>query len=81
MNNPANFCRIEAATDANRAGWHVLNSVNVDDIVPVWTVPGGGRLSDNMTRNLSESIEVAKKYTRQRIVDAERHLAMLEAAS
>lgn len=61
---------VRAKEDNPNAGWYAPNSVNVRDIVPTFTVPGGGISSSDIT-DLPRAIIKCKQYLRQRVIDAE----------
>lgn len=67
------YCRIEAKLDNPKAAWYVPNSVNIADVVPIWTVPGGGRLREHMTDSLDEAIQWAIARSELRMAGAEQH--------
>jgi hypothetical protein len=74
------ICKKTTSLDNTSAGWHVRNSVRVQDIVPEWTLPGGGICRDDLKYNVSECLKEAINYSKHRILDAEAHIRKLERA-
>jgi len=73
------ICRIHAPLDRQGAGWHVPHSVVLKDIVPQFRYAGGGVCREGLSA-LPASIDMAIKYTKQHIAEAEAHLRKLEKA-
>ena len=66
-----------ASWDSLEAGWSVSDSVNIIDLIPVWTLPGGGILKKDLISDYQTALELAINYTERHIKKAQRHLEML----
>lgn len=58
--------------------WYTPNSINLYDITPQRRKAGGGVTSGMLVDTYDEALEQAKRYTKQRIQEAQRHLQRLE---
>jgi len=74
------ICKKRASFDNINAGWYARNSVRVQDVVPEWTLSGGGIGRDDLSSNLAECLKISIRYSKQRIAEAESHIKKLERA-
>lgn len=74
------ICKKTTSFDRVNAGWYVRNSVRVQDIVPEWTLPGGGICRDYLKDDIVECLNMAISYSKQRISEAEAHIKELQKA-
>ena len=74
------MCKKTTSFDNAGAGWYVRNSVRVQDIIPEWTLPGGGICREYLKDDVAECLMVAINYSKHRILEAEEHIRKLEKA-
>jgi hypothetical protein len=74
------ICKKTTSFDRADAGWYVRNSVRVQDIVPEWTLPGGGICQNYLKYDIVECLNVAINYSQNRILEAEAHIKKLQRA-
>ena len=62
---------------ALKQGWHVPNSVNIDNIFPEWRTVGGGITSEDLHLTRRSALAEAIKLTDNRRIKCHEHFDLL----